>query len=296
MMSTESSSLPNSSTTLADAPLTGAVTTTDILPMTDDEKARLKYVSEKTVTGEINYTTLDGKYHGVYKRFCGDVLVFLCTYKHGKPVGTFRTWYTNNYPEVIETYDDNHNLNGVREFHMNGSLRLDAVYKNNKLDGRYYVKATESNHHSYTIMYADGKLAKVLSIRDYQDRENVLPDGDIIVYKACKSGDSHVIVELFVPKEAKRVTPFCTEGGPYCQIVTSCPKSRVEYAIVKRIVNRNGEILNISEATSFVHSEATLVYKIGETVRPDGFNDDITVPCGQGINVHRYPDHCLRWF
>lgn len=39
-----------------------------------------------------------------------------------------------------------------------------------------------------------------------------------------------------------------------------------------------------------------LLYKVGEKVEPDGFNNNLNEECGQGINVHLYQDHCDQWF
>ena len=126
---------------------------------------------------------------------------------------------------------------------------------------------------------------------DDQFRNFVLEDGEIFVWKACKvvkpdGKKSAVYVKLFVPEDAKRVTPYSR----------GCYKARVEYAVVFEIFDDDGN--NYNSATSFVHENKTkhLVYTVGEIVRPDSFNPDPNVDCGAGINVHRHMDHCKIWF
>lgn len=72
-------------------------------------------------------------------------------------------------------------------------------------------------------------------------------------------------------------------------------KSRVESAIVLEIVDDENN--TYQEAFSFVHKEKKgLVYKVGEIVQGDGFDDNLNNQCGKGISVHKYKDQCLFWF
>jgi len=130
--------------------------------------------------------------------------------------------------------------------------------------------------------YRNGRIIRVTSCIDDQKRESVLPPGELTVWKACRSDGKNVIVELSVPGEAKRVTPL----DPWFRY-----KSRVDSATVRRITSMEG--VDYKEAVSCVFRGKKLTYRVGETIRPDGFDDNPANDCGQGINVHLHRDHCM---
>ena len=91
-------------------------------------------------------------------------------------------------------------------------------------------------------------------------RLSILPDdGDVTGWKKCQYG---ILVKLRIPAKAKR----SNATGRKC---------RAEYAKVL-------EIIGADEAYSSYDPE--FVYRKGETVRPDSWDDDWTVECGSGIH------------
>jgi hypothetical protein len=87
----------------------------------------------------------------------------------------------------------------------------------------------------------------------------ILPEGQLIGYKKCRNG---VIVKLQIPAKAKRSHAF----GRKC---------RAEYA----------KVLHIYGATEAVSTyDQTFVYRKGEIVRPDKWDDDWTDECSSGVH------------
>jgi hypothetical protein len=91
---------------------------------------------------------------------------------------------------------------------------------------------------------------------------NNLPEGDIIGYKKVHGK----IIKLLIPSEAKRVHAI------------SHRKCRAEFAKVLEIEG------GLTEITNKAYLNAITVYKVGEIVKPDAFNDCWLTECGQGIN------------
>lgn len=90
-------------------------------------------------------------------------------------------------------------------------------------------------------------------------KTRILPDGDLIGWKKCRSG---VIVKLRIPEAAKRSHAF----GRKC---------RAEYADVLEVV---GADIGISE-----HDGKT-EYRAGNRITPDGFDDDWMKECSNGVH------------
>ena len=88
----------------------------------------------------------------------------------------------------------------------------------------------------------------------------ILPDGDLIGWKKCANG---VIVKLRIPAAAKRSHAF----GRKC---------RAEFVEVL-------EIIGAKEAHSY-HDNGKTAYRVGETVRPDSWDDDWMNECSHGIH------------
>jgi Family of unknown function (DUF5758)/Pentapeptide repeats (8 copies) len=110
------------------------------------------------------------------------------------------------------------------------------------------------------LRYADLTGAKLDNNFPYHLFNN-LPEGLITGYKKVRGE----IITLLIPKEAKR-----------CHAI-GYRKCRAEYAIVMDISNDLTEILNPAY-TPYV------LYKKGDRVVPDGYNQDVQEECGQGIN------------
>jgi len=88
----------------------------------------------------------------------------------------------------------------------------------------------------------------------------ILPEGDIVGWKKCKSD---VIVKLSIPAAAKRSSAF----GRKC---------RAEYAIVLDVIGAKQGV------SSF---DSSIVYKKGETVKPkEAFSDNWQKECASGIH------------
>ena len=87
----------------------------------------------------------------------------------------------------------------------------------------------------------------------------ILPEGDLIGWKNCCN---KVLVKLLIPAKAKRSHAF----GRKC---------RAEFVKVL-------EIVGAKEAVSIYTN--TCVYRVGEIVKCDKWNDDYTVECGGGIH------------
>ena len=90
-------------------------------------------------------------------------------------------------------------------------------------------------------------------------------DGAFIGWKKVKG----CLIQLFIPEDAKR-----------CSATTQ--KCRCEFAKVLSIVRiENGEGLQSIENTSHTPS---IVYKVGEIVKPDSFDEDRWNECSHGIH------------
>ena len=86
-----------------------------------------------------------------------------------------------------------------------------------------------------------------------------LPEGDLIAWKKCKDD---VIVKLRIPEAAKR-----SHGSER--------KCRAEYVTVLDVVGSD-------EGVS--HYDASVVYRKGETIRADGWDENRWNTCGHGIH------------
>ena len=107
---------------------------------------------------------------------------------------------------------------------------------------------------------------------DLRDAENadyviaqtrILPEGDIIGYKKCVDNK---IVKLLIPIDAKRTHAM----GRKC---------RAEYAKVLEITKNKRQL---KKAVSKHKSD--FIYKVGETVKCDKFDEDWTQECSGGIH------------
>ena len=91
----------------------------------------------------------------------------------------------------------------------------------------------------------------------------ILPEGDIIGYKKCVDNK---IVKLLIPKDAKRSHAM----GRKC---------RAEYAEVLEITKGKQQL---KKAIST--NDNSFIYKVGETVKCDKFDEDWTRECSGGIH------------
>lgn len=88
----------------------------------------------------------------------------------------------------------------------------------------------------------------------------ILPEGDLIGYKKCRSG---IIVKIKIPQSAKRSSAF----GRKC---------RAEFAEVLEIIGSD---------KAYSQHDSSFEYKVGETVKPkESFNEDWMSECESGIH------------
>jgi len=90
-----------------------------------------------------------------------------------------------------------------------------------------------------------------------------IPAGRLIVWKAA----SRCLVKLAVPEDAKRTANLVGR------------KCRAEYVKVLS-VQRGGEDVDRAVGTY----DRRIIYRVGETVRPDSYNGDPRVECTHGIH------------
>lgn len=89
--------------------------------------------------------------------------------------------------------------------------------------------------------------------------------GELLVWK--KARDDR-LVHLKVPAEAKRTAALVGR------------KCRAEFAVVVAITSVAGE--TFQDAVSM--HDCDVIYRVGETIRPDSYDDDIRVECTHGIH------------
>jgi antitoxin component YwqK of YwqJK toxin-antitoxin module len=166
-----------------------------------------------------------------------------------------------------------------KEYDNFGKLLVDGESNNGKRIGLY----TKYNGDSIECkLNYSNNVIDVLEANDKTGRNLIFEEGDQIGYKACRSDGLNVFVKLLIPKEAKRT-----------KYLMNSDKLRAEYAKVLEIYDENGN--KYDAAVSHVSSNR-LVYKLGELVYPDKYNDNMEEPCGSGINFHKYEDMCKQWF
>ena len=93
----------------------------------------------------------------------------------------------------------------------------------------------------------------------------VCPEGDIIGWKKCQGGR---LVKLLIPSDAKRSN-------------ASGRKCRAEYAKVLAILDGNE---SVDEARS--QHNPGFIYRVGEMVHPDAFDEDRWNECAPGIHYY----------
>jgi hypothetical protein len=126
-----------------------------------------------------------------------------------------------------------------------------------------YVDLSDTDLEDVDLTYADLRNA---NLKDAKNADlaiactRILPEGDIIGWKKCRSG---AIVKLRIPAEAKRSHAF----GRKC---------RAEFADVLEIIGADVGVMD---------NEGSLtVYSTGERVIPDSFDEDWTDEYSHGIH------------
>ncbi|AYV81081.1 MAG: hypothetical protein Harvfovirus15_25 [Harvfovirus sp.] len=196
-------------------------------------------------------------------------------YKEGKLHGRHITWN-----ECGSLYmENNYNLNKMESqimYQQGNKKEVERQFKKDYVRVRIF-RVDESLIYDYIHMDEMNKSV-MITANDDKGRNCALGEGDIEVWKAGVSDlNKFVIIKLVVPRGSRRVTPMNVYG-----------LSRVEYGIVVQIMDESGK--EYSSAKS-----PPLVYALGEMVVGKGYNDDIELAFGGGINVHKHPDHVLIW-
>lgn len=228
---------------------------------------------------------VDGRLHGLSQEWYENgTKSSETTYVDGKRHGLYQCWYGDGAKLCEVAYVDGKQHGLFEGWDHDGTKSSEYTFVNGSMDGPCKVWRGSK---SYSGEFKNNIIIRVISISDPKGRECVLPlEGEFIAWKACKTSEGeNVYVRLIVPKEARRITPF-DNMFKY--------KARIDYAIVNQIIDKDGK--EYKEASSFVFRGKRLIYKIGETVRADGFNDKLRDGCGAGINVHLHKDHCDQWF
>jgi uncharacterized protein YjbI with pentapeptide repeats len=148
------------------------------------------------------------------------------------------------------------NLEGANLYGANlkGAILKGANLEGANLYGANLKGAYLKGAYLYGAKWSDQEKIKV-----YQ-RSTHIPDGEIIGWKKVKGR----LIKLLIPTDAKR-----------CHAIGS-RKCRAEFA----------KVLEISEGlTELLNTEwSECLYKVGEIVKPDSYDPDITVECSHGIN------------
>jgi hypothetical protein len=123
-----------------------------------------------------------------------------------------------------------------------------------------------------------------------------LPEGEIFVWKACKHAEIPVYVQLRVPDEAERITPFYQDLLYQLQYpLDHAHRGRVEYGYVEDIIGLDGTEYDTA-SSSYCSPALKLTYKKGRLVTPDKHDNRPHVFDSHGIHVCLRREDCKFWF
>lgn len=164
----------------------------------------------------------------------------------------------------------------------------------------YYDNGDDNSLKTQEIKFEDKMVVIRNKIIDDKGRNNILKNGNIVVWKMCITINGvFVYVKLRVPEGAERVTPLWNKNNDGIP-----PKSRVEYAFVEDIIGKDGnsydtcypfvnEYPKVSLNFPYVKGEIT---KFMDTSNINYiFNNSIEYDCVPGIHVQKYQDQCDYW-
>ena len=227
----------------------------------------IKGVKQQKKQKETIKTNINNKYT-TYEKFYyenGRIIQKDIFYPFSKKVKTCIKYFPNDNKIIREK--KNFNLVGK----LDGIYLLRDYYK-----GRIFIRKK--------IKYLNGNIIPYDDLV-YKNKNKLciisLPNVEIYGWKACLSNDpstygDRVMVKLKIPKRAKRL--LFIEGG------AEINKSRAEYAHVEEIHSFNdpndGEY---NEAYSFLNKKKRIIYKKGEIVYPDFFDDNMNNVSSGGI-------------
>lgn len=134
----------------------------------------------------------------------------------------------------------------------------------------------DANLHDSHLKHASfvgTKNMRTCRLPDFQ-----LPDGDLIVWKKASFRN---LVKLLIPKEAKRTASIVGR------------KCRAEYAKVLGIYDFSGEPTKLDSINSTYRGD--FIYKVGEVVYPDSYNDEPWKECTNGIHFFQTKEEAQNY-
>ena len=130
---------------------------------------------------------------------------------------------------------------------------------------RAYLQGADLQGAYLQRAYLQGAYLQGADLQRAYSYNTLLPEGELIVWKKLKN---NLICKLLIPKKAKRVNCI---GSRKC---------RFEFAKVKAIYD--GE-KSVKEGRG--QHDPNLLYKVGEMVYPDKFDDSPLIVCSYGIHA-----------
>jgi len=209
--------------------------------------------------------------------------------------GTFDAHVEN--PLLVKYYNQNGLLDYARYVHNVSYHNLSVITDvDNKSECKYVVRHTGFTVESITGSknwrphgeyveysgdkirfygeYLYGMLSKIHTSIDAHGRDLVIKDGDVNVWKVCKTKDgTKVYVKLFVPKGIRRKNVNIVDD--------TCI---IEHAFVVSIFDKNDK--SYTEANNYIYDNQ-IDYVVGKTVTAYNYGVD-----NGGIYVHLYQDSC----
>jgi antitoxin component YwqK of YwqJK toxin-antitoxin module len=167
----------------------------------------------------------------------------------------------------------------------------ESTYIAGELDGVVTHFMKDGNLQKYSLLYNNGIFQEVVEAIDINNRNLILEDGIITVYKACETLDGvPVIVKLRVHQESLRT-----------KIIAETDYQRISSALVEEIKDLSGSILDTSgnpytTCVSFMTESAPITYTLNSEVSITDMEESIFVKTGAGIYVHKYNDMAEQWF
>ena len=183
-----------------------------------------------------------------------------------------------------DAYLGDANLNGAN---LNGADLCGANLRGADLNGANLSGAYLSGANLRKANFINANLSGAdlcgADLRDvkYNERTAFLSfvcpeEGDFIAWK--KVGDA--IIKLRIPAEAKRSS-------------ATTRKCRCEFAEVLELQNLDGTPYNDDKVVNNNHVET--IYKVGEIVRPDSWDDNRWNECSHGIHFFMTRDEAVRY-
>lgn len=145
--------------------------------------------------------------------------------------------------------------------------------------GRCYTDITFIRCNLSSVEFYDSAV-QLLNLQDCENipqglinQTRIVPDGEFIAYKSLRE---NLVATLLIPADAKR----SNATGRKC---------RASKAKVLKIETLDGK--KRKSGTSW--RDSSFVYRVGETIEPDDFDDDRWNVCSHGIHFYMTREECL---